>query len=107
MGNEYDKVLPAQKVGGMRVKNPNENRVPLKAEDREQHHIEQEEQDEEQMQLNKEIEFEQEKAFRQMQNESMRGQSPSMNAYNPNSKANNMNRGPNYNPQYQQRSMNH
>ncbi|KAG2227050.1 hypothetical protein INT45_006457 [Circinella minor] len=110
MLNEHEKILPAQKVGGMRVPAPNENRVPLKAEDKEQHHTDllQQEESEEQTEENKEIEMEQEKAFRQMQDEAMRSQVPSMNAYNPKNNAGSMmGRGPNYNPQYQQRSMNH
>ena len=52
--------------------------------------------------------MEQEKAFRQMQNDAMRSQAASMNAYNPKNNAGSMmGRGPNYNPQFQQRSMNH
>ncbi|KAI9492565.1 hypothetical protein BDB00DRAFT_827974 [Zychaea mexicana] len=106
MGNEHsEKILPAQKVGGMRVKAPNDHRVPLKAEDKEEHHAEQEEEETDET---KQAEFEHDRSLREMQAEQMRGQSPSMNAYNPKNNAGSMmGRGPNYNPSFQQRSMNH
>ncbi|KAI8147460.1 hypothetical protein BJV82DRAFT_595526 [Fennellomyces sp. T-0311] len=93
-----------EKVGGMRVKQPNEHRVPLRAEDK---HHEEDKKNEEQEEEERQIEQEHDRALRDMQAEEMRGQTASMSHYNNKNAGNFQGRTAGYNAAYQQRSMNH
>ncbi|KAJ8653618.1 hypothetical protein O0I10_010768 [Lichtheimia ornata] len=95
---------PAQKVGGMRVKQANHTPLPT-AEDRDERMEEADMSEEDQQQMIS-MEREREKAFREKQRAESYGQTPTLNIHGkePN---NRMERGAGYNPAFQPRSMNH
>ncbi|ORY94584.1 hypothetical protein BCR43DRAFT_525773 [Syncephalastrum racemosum] len=95
---------PARMAGGMRVKRPNPDRVPLKAEEQheeDEQNVDNEEQEREEMEAQKE--------FRERQKYEMQATQMSHQNALAGSQIRNSAQGrtPNYNPNFQQRSFNH